>query len=356
MNNVSERMDETPLWRKIAVIGKELNIAAEPVPMAEVHRGGFLESVHMGHAVIARADGGLEAVWGDPDLVVLPRSSIKMIQALPLVESGAGAKLRGEQLALACASHAGEARHVETVSAWLGDLGLDEHALCCGPQPSRDRDLFEEMIRRREAPTRVHNNCSGKHTGFLTLARHLGVGLDYVDPEHPVQKAVREAFEDMTGQDCPGFAIDGCSAPNYATTLTGLARAMARFAVAGRANGVRDAAAATLRDAMRAHPEWMSGRGKACAEIISAAEGRAVVKTGAEGVYVAILPELGLGVGLKIADGAGRASELAMVGILIRLGVLDPNHPVVARYMERPVLNWAGLTTGFERPAPGLLS
>ena len=332
-----------------------MDSTANPVPMAEVHRGGFLESVHMGHAVIARADETIEAVWGDPDLIVLPRSSIKMIQALPLIESGAGAHLTGEQLALACASHAGEQRHVETVSAWLGDLGLDEHALCCGPQPSRDRALYEDMIRRGEAPTRMHNNCSGKHTGFLTLARHLGAGPDYVDPQHPVQKAVREAFEDMTGLTCPGYAIDGCSAPNYATTLSGLARAMARFAVAGRGGGVRDAAAATLRDAMRTHPEWMSGRGKACAEIIRAAEGRAVVKTGAEGVYIAILPELGLGLALKITDGAGRASELAVIGLLVRLGVLDPAHPVVARYMERPILNWAGLTTGFERPAPGLL-
>ena len=327
-----------------------------PVPMAEVHRGDFLESVHLGHAVVARADGSLEQVWGDPDLVVLPRSSIKMIQALPLMESGAGANLRGEQLALACASHAGEKRHVETVAAWLEALGLDEHALCCGPQPSRDPALFEEMIRRGEAPTRMHNNCSGKHTGFLTLARHLGAGLDYVDPEHPVQKAVKEAFEDVTGQPSPGFAIDGCSAPNYATTLAGLARSMARFADAGKGSGARDRAAATLRDAMMKHPEWMSGKGKACAEIITAADGRAVVKTGAEGVYIAILPELGVGIALKIADGAGRASELAIVGLLVRLGVLDADHPVVSRYMQRPVLNWAGLTTGFERAAPGMLS
>lgn len=355
MNNVSGWTDETPLRRKIAVSEDDDPGMTSPVAMAEVFRGDFLESVHMGHAVVARADGSLHQVWGDADQVVLPRSAIKMIQAIPMVESGAGAHLTPEQLALACASHAGEARHVAAVAEWLGDLGMDEHALCCGPQPSRDPALFSEMIRRGETPTRLHNNCSGKHTGFLTLTRHLGAGPDYVDPDHPVQKAVKEAFEDMTGLTSPGFAIDGCSAPNYATTLVGLARAMAKFAEAGQGGGARDRAAATLRDAMMARPEWMSGKGKTCAEIISAAGGRAAVKTGAEGVYIAILPELGLGVALKITDGATRASELALVAILVRLGVLNPKHPLVARYLERPVVNWAGLVTGAERPAPELL-
>lgn len=325
-------------------------------PMAEVFRGGFLESVHHGHAVIARPDGTLVETWGDPGQVILPRSSAKMIQALPLIESGAAAALTERQLALACASHSGETRHVEAVSHWLSDLGLDEHALCCGPQPSRDPVLAEEMIRRREAPTRIHNNCSGKHAGFLTLARHLSASLDYVDPDHPVQKAVREAFEDTTGETSPGSGIDGCSAPNFACTVAGLARAMARFAAAGSGGGLRDKAAARLRDAMIAHPEWMSGNGRACAAIITAAKGRAAVKTGAEGVYVAILPELKLGFALKISDGATRASQLALAGLLVRLGVLDRNDPVVAGYMNRPITNWDGLVTGYERPAPGLLA
>ncbi len=323
--------------------------------MAEVFRGDFLESVHTGHAVIARADGDLVETWGDPAHVILPRSSAKMIQALPLLESGAGAALTDRQLALACAAHAGEARHVEAVAQWLEDLGLYEHALCCGPQPSRDIELAREMIRTGRSPTRFFNNCSGKHAGFLTLARHLSAGPDYVNPDHPVQRAVRTAFNEMTGETSPGFGSDGCSAPNFATTVAGLARAMARFASAGSGNGLRDSAAARLRDAMIAHPEWMSGKGQICAAIITAAQGRAAVKTGAEGVYVAILPEQKLGVALKISDGASRASQLAIAAILVRLGVLDRDDPAVGRLLKRPVLNWDGLVTGFERPAPGLL-
>lgn len=325
-------------------------------PMAEILRGEFIESVHSGHAVVARANGEIVMNWGDPDTTVLPRSSCKMIQALPLLESGAGADLSQQQLALACASHAGERRHVEAVSRWLADLGLNDHALCCGTQASRDQALFEEMIRTAEPVTRVFNNCSGKHAGFLTLSRHLGGGPVYVEVDHPVQVAVKEAFEDMTGEDSPGFGVDGCSAPNFATSLRGLARAMARFADAGRSGGLREKSAATLRDAMIAYPEMVSGKGRFSAEIMAAGGGRAVIKSGAEGVYVAILPDRGLGVAVKIADGASRASETALAAILVRLGVLDAAHPVVARFLDRPIRNWDGLVTGAERPAPDLLA
>ncbi len=326
------------------------------VPMAEIYRAQFLESVHLGHAVLVRASGEIVQAWGDPALTMLPRSSAKMLQALPLAESTASRGLSTEQLALACASHSGEARHVVRVESWLTDLGLGESDLCCGPQASRDRALRLEMIRSGKPVTRLFNNCSGKHAGFLCLTRHLGAGPDYVDPDHPVQKAVRVAFEDICGEDSPGFGIDGCSAPNFATSLAGLARAMARFAVAGQGSGVRDAAALRLREAIIAHPELVAGEGRACTELMIAAKGRAAIKTGAEGVYVAILPDLELGLALKIADGATRASEVAVAAILTRLGVLDAADPVVARYLNRPILNWDGLVVGAERPAPGLLN
>ena len=131
---------------------------------------------HIGHAVICDGSGQIVSAWGDPDAVVLPRSSSKMIQALPLLTSGA-ADARGlttEQLALACASHQGATIHVDRVNRWLSDLGLNDDALCCGPQVSRDTDLKLEMIRAHQLPCRVHNNCSGKHAGFLTLTKHLG--------------------------------------------------------------------------------------------------------------------------------------------------------------------------------------
>ncbi len=325
------------------------------VRMAEVTRGGILECVHDGHAVIARADGSIVESWGDPGLVFLPRSASKMLQALPLLETGAGAGLTSERLALACSSHSAERIHVDRVSDWLSDIALDEHALTCGPQTSRDEALAEEMIRSGAPTTRLFNWCSGKHTGFLTVAKHLGADLDYVDPAHPVQKAVKDALEDMTGVDSPGFGIDGCSAPNYATTLAGMATAMARFASAGDSGDKRTEAAGRLRDAMIAHPEMVAGTGRADTLLMQAATEPVAIKSGAEGVYVAILPKQKLGVTVKISDGASRASEAAIAALLVRLGALDPAHPTVARYLNMPVLNWDGLTTGAVRPAPGLL-
>lgn len=328
---------------------------AEPVSLVETTRGPFVESRHFGHAVIARANGEIVEAWGDPSKIVLPRSSAKMLQALPLLESGAGLHLGTEQLALACASHSGEMRHVDRVAAWLGDLGLDESALKCGPQPSRDDELRENMLRQGLPAGRLFNNCSGKHAGFLTLARHLGASLDYVDPEHPVQKAVRAAFEEMCAEDSPGFGIDGCSAPNFAASLSGIAIAMARFAAAGTSDSVRDRSMVMLRDAMIAHPELVSGRGKACAGLMQAAKGAAAVKTGAEGFFVAILPELGLGVALKIEDGGTRASEAAMAAILVRLGVVEADDPRVSRFLAPKLINWDGLVVGEVRPTSELL-
>ncbi len=325
------------------------------VSLVETTRGPFLESQHFGHVVIARANGEIVEAWGDRTKIVLPRSSAKMLQALPLIESGAGAHLASEQLALACASHSGEMRHVDRVAAWLDDLGLDETALRCGPQPSRDEVLCAAMIRDGRDAGRLFNNCSGKHVGFLTVARHLGASLDYVDPEHPVQQAVRRTFEDVCGEDSPGFGIDGCSAPNFAASLAGIARAMAAFAAAKQGRSVRDTAMATLRDAMIAHPELVSGKGRACAAFIAAAHGKAAVKTGAEGFFVAILPEHDLGIALKIEDGATRASEAAMAALLVRLGVVDADDPRIKAFLAPRIRNWDGLDVGGIRATRALL-
>ena len=320
--------------------------------MVEIWRGPFLESVHEGHAVICDANGEIVEAWGDPERTVLSRSSSKMIQALPLVQSGAAdaAGLRPEQLALACASHAGMRLHVEAVRDWLGALGLTEADLMCGSHYPYDRDSEVALIEEHEAPCPLHNNCSGKHTGFLTLTRHLKAGPDYIDPAHPVQQAVQEQYERTTGETPPGFGIDGCSAPNFASSLHGMARAMAHFAASPE-----DSAEGRIRDAMRAHPEYVAGEGRACTDLMRAAQGRAVIKTGAEGFFNAILPDLKLGIALKIADGATRASECAMAAILVKLGVLDAAHPAVGRVMNAEVRNRRDILTGYIRPAPALL-
>ncbi|MCE6952439.1 asparaginase [Cereibacter sphaeroides] len=326
---------------------------AEPVRMVELWRGGLLESWHVGHAVIWSADGGLVEAWGDPDTVIFPRSSCKMIQALPLLESGAGEALSTERLALACASHQGAALHVGLVRRWLLDIGMDEADLRCGAHAPADIEERDRLIRAWERPCQIHNNCSGKHAGFLMLARHLHAGPEYVAPDHPVQLSVRSAFEEVTGETSPGFGIDGCSAPNFATTVAGLARAMAFFAGAAGGGGARARAAARLTEAMIAHPDLVAGEGRACTELMRAMRGRAAIKTGAEAVFVAIVPERRLGIALKIVDGSTRASEAAIAALLVRLGLLDQDHPATLKRLDAVQTNWRGFETGILRAAPG---
>ncbi len=325
--------------------------------MCEIWRGSLAESCHFGHAVICDGEGQVVKAWGDPDAIFFPRSSSKMIQALPLVTSGAARSLglRDKHLALACASHEAAPLHVDMVTQWLETLGLDETALRCGPQPSRDGDLRRQMIKADEAPCQVHNNCSGKHTGFLTLSRHLGAGPEYIDPDHPVSRACLEAFEDMTNCSSQSTAIDGCSAPNYATSLAAMAHAMGRFATAHKRGDVMSQAAARLTNAMYAYPMQVAGMGRACTELMQAVSEPVALKTGAEGYFVAILPSRELGVAIKIADGATRAAECAITAILVRLGVLNPLHPAALRRMNGPITNWRGVQTGTIRPAAQLL-
>ncbi|MDO6585984.1 asparaginase [Salipiger sp. 1_MG-2023] len=325
-----------------------------PVPMVDIIRGPFAESAHLGHAVLCDETGEIAQAWGDPDTVILPRSSAKMLQALPLVASGAAEAfgLSTERLALSCASHEGAPVHVAAVNAWLSDLELSDNDLICGPQPSRDSALKLQMIRDGQSPCRVHNNCSGKHAGFLTLTRHLKAGPDYVDPAHPVQTSVKELFETVTGAPTPGFGIDGCSAPNFATTMHGMARAMAFYASAHTRSDTLSKAAAALTQAMIAHPLLVAGEGRACTHLMRAAKEPVAIKTGAEGFFIAILPQRRQGLALKITDGATRAADCAVAAILASLGVLDPDHPDVKRSLNPDVLNFAGLQTGEIRRAP----
>lgn len=320
--------------------------------LIELWRGGLLESCHRGHVVIADANGIVEA-WGDPGAVIYPRSSCKMIQALPLVESGAAerAGLGSEELALSCASHNGAGMHVERVGRWLEGIGLSESDLRCGSHLPNDGDERKRLICSDSAPCQLHNNCSGKHAGFLTLNKTLGGGADYVAIDHPVQRAVRSAVEELTGAPAAGWGIDGCSAPNFACSVEGLARAMARFATPG--TGARGEAQRRLVEAMMAHPELVAGEGRACTELMRAMKGEVAVKTGAEGVFVAILPRRRLGIALKIIDGATRGAEAAITALMVHLGVLEASSPLVGRYLSGPQVNWRGLVTGELRRAEG---
>jgi len=324
------------------------------VPMIELWRGGMLESVHAGHAVIW-AKGGIQAAWGDPEAVIFPRSSCKMLQALPLLESGAAdaAGLTEAQLALSCASHQGAKIHTDMVTSWLADLGMTEADLRCGSHMPNDPEAKKGLICSDTAPCQIHNNCSGKHSGFLTWTRHAKAGPEYVEVDHPLQKAIKLAFEEVTGETSPGYGIDGCSAPNFATSVAGLARAMAFFAAANPEGDARSRAAARLTRAMAAYPELVAGEGRACTDLMRAMGGRVAVKTGAEAVFVAILPDQQTGIALKIVDGGTRGAEAAIVALLVKLGALPAAHPVVAQYLTGAQKNWRGIVTGEMRLAPG---
>lgn len=333
------------------------NPAANPI-LIEVTRGALVESVHRGAVAVSDADGRLRCSLGDVASVIYPRSALKPVQAIPLVESGAAEKsgLGEEEIALACASHSGEKIHTERVSAWLRRIGCTADDLACGTHPVRFEPVAEAMIRAHEKPTRIHNNCSGKHTGFLTIAKHLGVPTKgYEKVEHRVQRAVLEVLKDLSGSegDLP-WGVDGCAAPNFALPLAKLARAMARFADTKGLSEKRAAAAKRILHAMIAHPELVAGTGRACTALIREGNGKVAVKTGAEGVYVAILPDMGLGIALKIDDGATRAAEAAIAQMLLNLGAAHPGGEA-GKLARADVRNTRGESVG-ERRASEVLA
>lgn len=324
-----------------------------PIQIAAM-RGGAVESVHRVHAVVAGPDGDATHVFGDPERVIFPRSALKAMQSLPLVETGAADafECRPAELALACASHEGEAMHTLNVKNWLTRLELDAEALACGPQWPRREDDHAAMLRAEVTPGRVHNNCSGKHSGMLTTARHLGEDVSgYVDVTHGVQRRVFEAVEELSGHSLKGapVGIDGCSAPNPALPLRALAVAAARYAEAdpARLGATRASACQRLMAAMREAPEMVGGTERFDTDLIRVMEGQALSKTGAEGVYVLYLPVKRLGVALKAEDGASRASTAAVWSVLERLRLLDGRTEAALRPHCRPdIRNWDGLVTG----------
>jgi len=315
--------------------------------LVELWRGGRLESAHLGHAVVMDGSGQIVKSWGNPDHVTYPRSSAKILQALPMVESGIADQmgLTQAQLALSCASHSGAAIHTAPAQSWLQDLGFTNDDLICGPQWPADTPARDNLIKSDSAPCRYHNNCSGKHCGFLTMVKANKWAADYTSIDHPLQKAIKQVFDDLTEETSPGWGIDGCSAPNHATSIRGMARAMATIAAANDST-TRGAAMVRLREATMTHPELVANEDRACTHLMRASKGRISVKTGAEGYFIAIVPEKKLGIALKIMDGATRASECAMAAILCDLGVLDPNDPLVARYRNPTLKNFSGLVTG----------
>jgi L-asparaginase II len=269
-----------------------------------------------------------------------------------LIETGAADAfgVSEEELALASASHSGEPAHVAAVGAWLKRMGLSEADLACGSHWPYSDESARGLSQRREAPNALHNNCSGKHAGMLATASHCGEKLaGYETADHPVQRRVRAALAEVAEFDLnqAPAAVDGCGIPTLAMPLSALARCAARFASPERLAAERGRACRRIMAAMTAHPFMVGGSGRLCTGLIAAAKGRVLVKTGAEGVYVAMAPEMGLGLALKALDGAKRAAEVALLALLDGLGVMDDSlRRAMADLASPPILTRRGVAVG----------
>ncbi len=324
--------------------------------LAEVYRNNVVESCHRGSAVVVDSKGKTVLAIGDTDRKIYPRSSLKLFQAIPLLESGAADqfKLSDKEIALACASHNAEQFHIDAVHNWLHRLGLDTDDLECGPDfPMSDAlnsTSKRKLLTDRGEPARVYQNCSGKHCGMLTLARHLGVQTNgYSEYQHPTQQAWMKTFSELVGIDATtlDWERDGCGLPAICVPMERVAYGWALFANPEVVGGRRGQAMSRIMSSIQAHPQMIAGTGRCCTDVIKATGGFVVVKTGAEGVYAGVLPELGLGLTLKIDDGATRGSEVALGGLLMKLGAIDSEiREQLGRHFEPIIYNTQKKATG----------
>lgn len=325
------------------------------VPLIELSRGGTPECLHFGAVAVVDSRGALCASAGDPYWVSFSRSTLKALQALPFVEAGGPQQLgyNQAQTALLCASHNGEDSHVQQVQGMLERAGLGCKALRCGCHVPAVFATLEQAPPPELVFDERHNNCSGKHAGFLGYCVQHGLTLDdYIDPAHPLQQAIRRDVARAVGlaPEQLKLGIDGCSAPNYALPLAHLARGYARLA-----SGVRDsefgASFALLGEAMTAHPEMVSGTGRSDLALMRAGRGDWVSKVGADGVQVLGSKSRGEALAIKIIDGNKPALFAATVEVLEQLGWLDAEQrEALAPWRASEILNVRGLVVGQRRP------
>src|SRR6266545_532512 len=330
------------------------DIARTLAPLAIETRGPVVESLHLGSVAVVDVDGKLLYAAGDPHFVTMTRSALKPLQAIPFV-AARGPQRFGfskAQVALMCASHSGESRHVAGVADMLARAGNAPEELQCGTHAPGFYDARGEMPPPPPYSPLAHN-CSGKHSGMLAYCVLCSLPkASYLDYEHPLQREIRKsvAYFTATPERDLAAGIDGCSAPNYAVPLSGLARAFARLA--SRApDPVYGAAPQTLADAMSAHPEMVSGEHRNDLAYMTAGQGDWITKIGAEGVQAIGVRSRGLGIAVKVADGAKRGLHPAVVAVLDQLGLLDDSRRrLLATWREAVVRNYRGLETGRVRP------
>jgi L-asparaginase II len=329
--------------------------------LVEVTRGDVIESRHRGAVAVVDGDGTTVLAIGDVEAPVFPRSAVKAIQALPLLESGAADRygFSAADIALACASHGGEPAHAERAASMLARAGLAEPDLECGSHWPGGDEAARALARTGRMPNQLHNNCSGKHAGFLCTCVHEGAATrGYVGRKHASQRWVADAMEAVTGaaHGEANMATDGCSIPTYAVPIRSLALGFARMATGTGLPPQRAAAASRILAACMAHPFEVAGTGKADTRFMQGGAGRVFVKTGAEGVYCAALPDLGLGIALKCDDGNSRGAEVMVAATIARLLRGDALGDRFASLARPPVETRKGDVVGTLRPAGELAS
>ena len=330
--------------------------------LVEVTRNDTVESRHFGAAVVCDFKGHVVESWGDIDSLIFPRSALKPMLAIHLVESGASDHyaLNDAELSLACSSHQGEHMHQILVESWLSRLGLTEDHLACGAVLPEHTESAHRLLASGQYGCRIHHNCSGKHSGFLTTALHLGLPLDnYHLIEHPLQQLSLDILSNLADVDLKRYpmGIDGCGLPAPTMPLLQLGRTMARFANPVDLSDERAQAIYRLHKAISNEPLYIAGHGSMVSELNGVTTGSVLAKTGAEGVITAALPERGLGIALKIADGSARARSVALLAILDHLDALsdDEKHKLQA-HISPTLINSRGLAVGEIRPAASWLS
>lgn len=330
--------------------------------LVEVLRGDRVESRHAGAVAVLDPEGGVVFGAGDIEQAIYPRSAVKALQALPLIESGAADRfgLSEAEIALACASHGGEPAHVATATSMLAKAGQAPACLECGVQWPSDTRASRALAAAGQEAGAIHNNCSGKHSGFICVACAMAVDpAGYIRPQHPAMREVTAALSAMTGTtlDEANRATDGCSIPTYAIPLRALALAFARFGSGAHLAPERGKAAARIKAAVAANPFMVAGTGRFDTEVMEAFGARVFTKTGAEGVFCAAIPEAGLGIAVKCEDGAGRAAQ-AVTAALLRRFLREPGEQgAVLDRLAAPVLrNWNRIEVGRLRPAGPLVA
>ncbi len=329
--------------------------------LVEVTRNGTVESRHFGAAVVCDFNGDIKESWGDINTLIFPRSALKPMLAIHLLESGASERyaLSDAELSLACSSHQGEIMHQDLVNSWLNRLGLTENDLACGAALPDHTESAHNLLAAGQQGCKIHHNCSGKHAGFLTTALHLGMPLaTYYKLDHPLQQLSINILSDMTGVDLRQYpiGIDGCGLPATTMPLSTLAHATARFAKPVDLSDVRAQAIYRLHQAIIKEPLYIAGRGAVVSELNEVTKGVVLAKTGAEGIGIAALPERGLGIAIKIADGSTRARSVALLAILDHLDVLcDEEKTHLREHITPTIVNSTGIAVGQIRPASSWL-